>query len=356
MGYIDADTHVLESESTWSYLSDQDARWRPKTFETDGAQAEWHGVTRFWYLQGQLAPQGLRGLDMPGTPPDEVRYLDDPAGRVAWMDRLGSEVQVLIPSFFLVMLFDKAEPQVALARSYNRWLADRCSGTGGRLRWCLVPPLLDRDACLDELRFGAANGAVSLLMRPLEIRRLLTDPYFYPLYEEAQKLGLTIGIHIGNADTPVYGQMQSVAYTAVNMAAAFISIVTSDFAERYPELRFGFLEGGSEWLPFAYREISRGISGGARRHVEIGETPMRGSNLYIDCTFDENLPEILKFAGEDNLVLGSDFGHTDFGTDVEAQKGLLARTDVEQSILKKITDDNGRRLYGLDRDAATKAA
>ncbi len=353
MGYIDADTHVIESHAAWSHLSKDEEHWRPTTMDTDGRQAEWHGVTAFWYMDGQLVPRGLKGLKVEGVPPDEARSLENPAIRLEWMDRLDTEVQVIIPSFFLVALFEQPEPQIALTRSYNRWMADNCKGSGGRLRWSLVPPLLDMDAAVEEVRFGAKNGAASVLMRPIELKRLLTDSYFNPLYEAAQECGLAIGVHIGNIYSPVYGQLQGAMFTVAAMAGAFVTIFASDMADRFPHLRFGFLEGGSEWLPFAMHEIERGVAGGARKTVDLGATPLAGTNLFIDCTFDENLPHILEFAGPDNLVLGSDFGHTDFGTDVGAHGLLLQRTDVDPEMLQRICEANGRRLYGLPTVGAT---
>ncbi len=348
MGYIDSDTHVLETEATWSYLSADEARFRPQVRDTDGSQEQFHGLTRFWDLDGQLAPRGLTGHTVPGQPPDSVRALDDPAGRVSWMDDLGVDTQVIIPSFFLAMLISDAPAQIALAHSYNRWMADCCRDSNGRLRWCLVPPLLDMDAAVEEVHFGADNGAASVLMRPLECSRLLTDPYFHPLYAAAERRGLAIGVHIGNTGVPVYAKLEAVMYTIVPMAAAFVTLFVSDFSERFRNLHFGFLEAGSEWLPYAFREISRGAETARRQDVKLKETPLASTNFFIDCTFDEDLPYVLKFAGGDNLVLGSDFGHSDFGTDMGAHGMLLERTDVDKGVLKKITEDNGRRLYGLD--------
>ncbi len=349
MGFIDADTHVLETDATWSYLSDDQVRFRPNKLDTDGAQTEWHGLTRFWYIEGQLVPRGLQRLHVEGIPDDAVRMLDDVPGRVTWMDRLGIETQIIISSFFIVTVFANTDAQIALARSYNRWMADCCKQFPGRLRWSVALPLRDIEASVEEIRFGVANGAASILMRAHENKRLLSDEYFYPVYEEAEKFNLSVGVHIGNTFDPTYTKLNGVMFSVAAMTGAFVNVFTSDLGKRFPGLRFGFLEAGAEWLPFAMRAISRGIDGAARRDVELDETPLAGTNLYIACTYEENLPQILKFAGEDNLVLGTDFGHSDFGLDLEAHRGLLARTDVDQRILRKIADTNGRRLYGIDR-------
>ena len=355
MGYIDADTHVIEPEAAWSLMEPSETRWRPQPITTDGAQAHWPGFKRFWLFDGQLIPRGLQAHTMPGTPPDDLRSMENPLQRLSWMDRLGVETQVVIPSFFLVALIENPATQVALARSYNRWMAGQCAESKGRLRWCLVAPYLDRDAAIEEVRFGAAHGAVSVLMRPIEGGRMVVDPYFYPLYAEVEKQNLAVGLHIGNTYIPVYQEPKAVMYSVVPMAAAFATVFVSDFADRFPKLRFAFLESGCGWLPYVLHEISRGADTAARAKVEIKETPLAGTNLFVDCTYDEDLNYVLKFAGPDNLVIGSDFGHTDFATDVDAHKQLLARTDIDAKVLDKISNANGRLLYGLGSPSAGQA-
>ncbi|MSO65181.1 MAG: hypothetical protein EXQ85_05185 [Alphaproteobacteria bacterium] len=345
MHYIDADAHVIECDDTWSFLQAEEMRWKPARHDTDGLQFEWRGLSRFWYVAGQLIPRGSGAR--PGMPSDEVSNLRDIPGRLAWMDRLGVDVQVLISTFFLAADLARPEAQLALMRSYNRWCADRCRSSNGRLRWSIVPPLKDMAATLEEIRFGAANGAASVLLRAMEDKRLLSDPYFRPMMAEAERLNLALGIHIGNVDTAVYQQRDAVIFSVAPMAGALVSLFVSDIPRRFPRLRFGFLEAGSEWLPFAFREISRGADGGLRQFVQVGAEPLRGTNFYVACTMDEDLSMVLRFSGPDNLVVGTDFGHNDLGTDVEAHRLLLGRTDVSADVLQRIADTNGRRLYGL---------
>ena len=54
---------------------------------------------------------------------------------------------------------------------------------------------------------------------------------------------------------------------------------------------------------------------------------------------------MLKYAGEDNLVIGSDYGHNDTSTELEALKHLKESGEVEERVVNKILDDNARALY-----------
>ena len=57
------------------------------------------------------------------------------------MDALDIEVQVLYPTVFLRAWTQDPTVEVALCRSYNRWLADIWKQGKGRLRWVVMPPL-----------------------------------------------------------------------------------------------------------------------------------------------------------------------------------------------------------------------
>ena len=58
------------------------------------------------------------------------------------MDRMGVNVQVIFPTFFIRYNTSNAEAEWALTTTYNRWLAERCAQSNGRLRWAAVLPYL----------------------------------------------------------------------------------------------------------------------------------------------------------------------------------------------------------------------
>jgi hypothetical protein len=57
------------------------------------------------------------------------------------MDELGVSHHVIYPTLFLNEVSRRPELEVALCESYNRWLADRCAESEGRLQWVAVAPL-----------------------------------------------------------------------------------------------------------------------------------------------------------------------------------------------------------------------
>lgn len=62
---------------------------------------------------------------------------------------------------------------------------------------------------------------------------------------------------------------------------------------------------------------------------------------------DDDLPYVLQYAGEDNLVIGSDYGHADTSSELEPLRHLKQEGKVPPRVVDKILDDNARALYGL---------
>jgi predicted TIM-barrel fold metal-dependent hydrolase len=70
--------------------------------------------------------------------------------------------------------------------------------------------------------------------------------------------------------------------------------------------------------------------------------------MYVTCENGDDIPYVVREAGEDCLVIGTDYGHTDTSSDVDAIKIFKNRTDISPEVKRKILSDNARALYGLN--------
>src|SRR5688500_2452997 len=115
------------------------------------------------------------------------------------MDAMGTETQVIYPTLFLMEATERPEVSLALRHSYNRWLADRCAQSGGRLRRVCPPPVHNMEETTRDLRCAKERGACGVLKKgDREAGRWPADPYFFPLYEEAERLDLPVCFHTGS--------------------------------------------------------------------------------------------------------------------------------------------------------------
>src|SRR5207249_7359865 len=114
-----------------------------------------------------------------------------------------------------------AAAETALCRAYNRWLAERCAPTNGRLRWAAQLPFIDVNEAVTELRWAKDHGACGVYKRGFDLDRPVSDPHFFPIYEEANALNLPICVHTGH---PLPDHEWDRGFP---LMSAFLSVVTS---------------------------------------------------------------------------------------------------------------------------------
>lgn len=352
MPVIDADTHVVEAPCIWDYLAKSDEIHRPAVVSMDEVPEAYKqramAGRQFWLIDGKMYGMGGLPTDMyePGT-----RDLTNVPARLAHMDRLGVDTQVIYPSIFLNLVLKNSAAELALSKAYNRWLADVCAPTKNRMRWLVAPAPRLMAETLDEIAWGRERGACGILLRGYEGDRTLDDPELYPLYKKAQDLDMPICVHIGT-NSPSYhsiahgtGFRGNIVATISPTMVAFSALMASEVPEKFPKLRFGFIEAGCEWLPYAINKTRRWAKRfGGKEHSEKMLADLR---FYVTCETHEDLPQVLRYAGPDNLMLGTDYGHADTSTELGAHKVLMARTDLSPRVAKNITELNAAKFYGL---------
>lgn len=358
MQLIDADGHVEEGEQTWQYLDPEfhPRRPVPVTFAADTTWGEHNGGWLIDYKLRKFAasPTAMlraqrRGYAIPSM------ELTDVAARLADMDRAGIEKQVIYPSSWLGCLSEDLELEIALARSYNQFMATQCNQSGGRLFYGAVLPYRSPEATVEEIRrVGQMGNAVSIFMRGLEWDIPVTHPMFWPVYEEAERQDLVIGLHTGFGSPtirrlfegvprpkpdpfphihPLTGGLQLVHH-------ALACVVSSTVLEDFPRLRWALLETGSEWVVPAIRAHSRRKGRDLSRYFREGR-------MYVTCEPDEELSYVVSTLGEDCLVAASDMPHGDAFSHAQPAQEFAQRGDLSEQTLQKLLQDNARKLYRI---------
>jgi predicted TIM-barrel fold metal-dependent hydrolase len=139
---------------------------------------------------------------------------------------------------------------------------------------------------------------------------------------------------------------------------AFHTIIRHQLPVKYPKLRFGIIEAGRSWVPFIAWELKRRMekaddgSGTFSQFARysLSSDLLKANRMYVTCQVDEDLPYILKVAGEDSLMVGSDYTHRDSSMEYEFPRLLKERADngeIAQSAVQKILYDNAKTFYGL---------
>jgi uncharacterized protein len=364
---IDADAHVLESEHTWDYLEPSERKFRPQLFSNPD-----NSVTQYWVVNNRICglrlpslseaylkeyyKQSGRNIDAPKASSN----MDDVALRLHHMDKLGIDHQILHNSLWILPITDREDVEAALCRSWNRWMADVWKQGQGRLSWVAVLPYMTMSEALDQMRFGHDNGAVGICLRPHENARHITNPYYYPIYDEASRLNMAAIMHVANASQTAIDLAHSPwdgGETLPTFRSPLVNschaLLVSRMHEMFPTLRWGFIEAAAGWVPWVVREAKRRIQAAGFYGVSDDGTPldrMMGTRrIFVTCQTNDDIPYIVKEAGIDCLVIGTDYGHMDPSSDIDAITTFRRMYEgvMSDEAVANILEHNPKRLYGL---------
>ena len=343
---IDADTHVDESAATWKSLEDARAEYAPVSVPPTAEVTGGGPLNRWWRVQDEWFPRRVR--DTEHHPTLAKRELDDVDGRLQDMDRMGVDTQVIFPTFFIRYNTSDAEAEAGVTMAYNRWIAERCATSGGRLQWAAVLPFLDADKAVDELRWAKANGACGIFKRGYDLNKSVSDPHFFPVYEEADALGIPVCFHTGH---PLPDHEWDRGFPVM---AAFTAVVTAGLPWKFPNLKFGFIEAGASWVPYAVSQLDM-LQRSQKLHeraltFDLQKDLFRAGRLFISVDPVDHIEHLLEFGTEDNLIVGTDYCHSDPSANLAALEEVQRWADegrISEEIARKLLETNARSFYGL---------
>jgi len=367
---IDSDAHVMETEHTWDFLAPGDEKYRPvllaptgdERFPSTGLPG---GVRReFWFIDGKI--RGFRFASLSKkereqrsrvsgrnfNAPEEAREMRDFRVRLNHMDRLDIDVQVLYNTLWIDPVAERAEVEIALCKSWNRWMAEVWKQGEGRLVWSCVAPFVSIPDAIEQMRFAKQHGAVGVTMRPFEGTRQAYDSYFYPIFEEAERLDMPITVHIANANVPYSDFMRNSGDQVLSTFGVFFvpatiichAAILSPVHELFPRLRWAFVETAAQWLPWIIADAKRRVEGQGK---VFPENVLKERNIFVTCQTNDDVPYLINWAGEDNLLIGTDYGHFDPSSDIDAITVFKKSSGLTEEQVRKILDDNPRRAYGI---------
>src|SRR5713226_4037652 len=179
MQIIDADGHVNDRA-----CGDEIAGYMPKGHQVSQIFPELD------HLHFRFLKQNRRTTGNPG-PDDWIRFLD--TTEIHWT--------VLYPTSGLAVGRIVAPEWAVLAcRAYNKWLYERFLKVSPRLKGMALIPIQDVDAAVEELRRAVEELGMLGGMLPSNgesIQGHLGAKIYWPIYQEAEKLGCPLAVHVG---------------------------------------------------------------------------------------------------------------------------------------------------------------
>jgi len=282
------------------------------------------------------------------------------------LDKAGIESTVLYPTAGLAFaLIQDPEWAVALARAYNNWFSDRYQGRSRRLRGMALIPLQSVPDAVKELRravteLGAVGAVLPANDADIGTRRALGHPDFWPIYEEAERLGVALATHGAPSMNLGLNSFRHFAMTIalehpIAQMIQLTSFVMEGVFDRFKRLRVGFLEAGTGWVPYMIDRLDRvfdGFNRNGRREfpaqaVTRPSDVFASGRLYFSCEGGEpSLRDLVRRIGHRTIMFASDFPHeTNIEHAMREVEDLLERDDLTDEAKQGIFCDNIEAFY-----------
>ncbi|MDG2304389.1 MAG: amidohydrolase family protein [Candidatus Binatia bacterium] len=370
-GTIDADGHVLEPADLWETHLEERYRARAIRIGTndDGFEfLEIDGKPAVRTRPGSLGMLGAMGEEMARLSPDR-KYNDhipygggDASERVELADRENLEKVLLYPTLGLLWEAELEDPELSLAyaRAYNRWIADFCRDTKGRLVPIAHVSLLDVEGAATELERAVKDGCRGAFVAPFNHnRKAHGHPDHDPLFAKACELDVPIAIHPTIEPTwavPIrfkgLGMASEFFYNTMLRQGAQQSLL-SFFAygtlERFPTLKLGVLESGCGWAGAFLDRIDAIYETNLGRTTPLKRPPSEyfRRQCFISGDPDETAaPLIMDHVGAECFMWATDYPHPDHpSTWVPALERFVALLSAKTRAA--FLGENVKRIYGL---------
>lgn len=327
---IDLDAHVIEPWDLWS------TRLEPRFRDCAPRAVQDSWGARRLMVESQLYPTP----EGPGRAPRRVmneatskRYnqliqiSQDTASRLEYMDQIGIDKAVLLPSQGLVVgAISDPELAAAVCRTYNDWLWEFCSSSGGRLIPAAMVALQSPTEAVKELeRASLQLGFRAAFIRPNPVDgRNPIDPAYYPLFALCEERQIPILLHEGcgyaaRGATVGINRFENGLFSHVishpfEQMLAILAFLVGGILERFPRLKVGVLEAGCGWLPYWLHRLDEHCE---QLSWEAPWLTMSPSSYFrrqciITCDPSERgLAHVLDECGESSVAYSSDFPHAD---------------------------------------------
>ena len=373
-GVVDADGHILEPPNLWQDYLEAKYQDRALIIETDANDLERlsiGGKPSTMSANGFPATLGLMGNTDKSDfrPSPDKTYLAnmpygacDAAERLKMLDAENLDAAILYPTIGILWEaeLEDVELSQAYCRAYNRWIADFCRSSGGRLVPIAHLSLGDPDAAAKELERAVKDGCRGAFVVPFTLSgKAHGHPVHDPVYAVAQDLDVPIALH--PSFEPI--ALRSKRFDSLRETPLLSSVMASDGVrqafttffdyatfDRFPKLKLVVLESGGGWIGYWMDRLDAvyedTIIGQGAKTARKPSDWFR-SNCYISCDPDERtIAGMTELLGPDRFFWASDYPHADHTPNYLKELDGLVET-LEGESRAGILGANVRRAYGL---------
>ncbi|MFS0823885.1 amidohydrolase family protein [Bacillus sp. 1P02SD] len=214
-----------------------------------------------------------------------------------------------IPQLFLYDFPDDISSDISLV--YNRSLAQLTKAAPQKISALGTVPLTNPDKAAQILNEGMNLGLKGVIIGPGLPGRMLSDEFFTPFFEEANRLNAIVFIHPLLAEDPrlqrrMMPNLIGVPWETTVCATDFL---LSGLIDRYANVKVLFAHGGG-FLPYQIGRLDKGYEQWKLVSTNLQAPPSEYiKRFWYDTVLwnQDSLDFLCKIVGEERIVPGSDY-------------------------------------------------
>ena len=355
---VDSDAHQL-NEMTYfqdiaKYLDDEVLKY--EVFHGEGGKLMYPGFRgpQHQSIAGRLTRYRNEDQeDLTADVPPEVEFSRRE------MNAIGIDYQVVFPTALLALgMHPDPNIETAMAWAYTRWLTEEILPHAPHVKTMVYLPMNQPDECLRFVeQFAEVPGVVGFMVTSARYKPVHANEYMR-LYGALQERGLPLCFHA------IYHQQERM-FEGMNKflsvhALGFIfynlvhltNIVINGIPERFPKLKFMWIEGGLAWVPFLMQRLDneymmrtseapllKKLPSDYMRDMYYTTQPMETHDLGALQT------SMRMMNAETQLMFASDYPHWDFNL----PSTIYDLPFLSDQARRQILGENARRVFNLDK-------
>lgn len=362
---LDGDGHIIED-------AEAIARFLPEPYKGSG------NVHHLGRLFPPIDHLHSHPIETPFNPRMQ-RHFVGPEEWEEFLEDVGIETTVLYPSGGLAFgNVTDVDWAAALARAYNDWLHATYLEASPRFKGIALIPLQDPELAVAELRRAVTElGMVGAMLPSNGLPQHLGSKVYWPVYQEADRLGCALAVHGGNHDNLGFNDYNRYAPAhalghPIGQLIAFGGLLFNGAFDKFPNARFGFMEGGVGWFLMALERFdrshethaqfdARGAFGGPRPDEKVSayvKRHIQDGRLFIGCEGSEpTIGYAVKLTGNQPFMFSSDFPHEVNNVFCKHEiEEVLENDELSAADKAAILGENTRRFYRLGVHSAPPRA
>ncbi|MFJ9564021.1 amidohydrolase family protein [Streptomyces fuscichromogenes] len=247
-----------------------------------------------------------------------IPELTDVAVRLAAMDAQGVDIQLVSPSPSHYHYWTDPQLAAQVCRSANEGTAAHCAKAPDRLHGLGLVPLHQPGLAAELLDHALESGLRGVELSSHAPGRELSDPAYEPLWSRAAETGALLFLHPFGCTLDERLDQWYLSNTVgqpTENAVALSHLIFSGVLDRHPGLRLIAAHGGG-YLPTHLGRSDHAWRARPDAHGCARRPSSYVRQLYFDSLVHDPgvLRELIRVAGADRVLLGSDFPF-DMGTD-----------------------------------------